>query len=69
MARRIVGLLLGPLFLPGKAGAQEVCSPVAKADPKWEQLDSQYVRIERATVESTRNNCLRCMRLTSKLTC
>lgn len=33
-----------------EAQGQTDCSAVAKSDPKWQQLDAQYARIERATV-------------------
>jgi len=46
----LVGILWGLWLVPGIAYGQEVCSAVPKDDPRWQQLDSQYARIERATV-------------------
>jgi hypothetical protein len=48
MKRLALGLFaaLGCVF----ASAQATCSAVAKDDPRWQQLDAQYARIERATV-------------------
>jgi len=45
-----VGLLSAMLALAGTGRGQEACSVVAKGDPRWQQLDGQYARIERATV-------------------
>ena len=42
----LYGLLLGL----ADANGQATCSAVAKGDPRWQQLDGQYARIERATV-------------------
>jgi hypothetical protein len=46
----IVVLFLGSLFVPGYARGQEACTVVAKGDPRWQQLDRQYARIEQATI-------------------
>jgi hypothetical protein len=43
--RRFVGLLLVPGIARGQA-----CSAVPNGHPRWQQLDCQYARIERATV-------------------
>jgi len=45
----IVAALVTCLLFSGHAPA-EVCSPVPKGDPRWQQLDGQYARIERATL-------------------
>jgi hypothetical protein len=47
-----VVFLSGYLLFQGHAHA-EVCSPVAKPDTRWQQLDEQYARIERATVANS----------------
>jgi len=46
---RIVAILFTSFLLSGYSRA-EVCSIVAKEDARWQQLDGQYARIERATV-------------------
>jgi hypothetical protein len=37
------------LLISGHACAH-ACSPMPNGDPRWQQLDGQYARIERATV-------------------
>lgn len=46
----ILVLFLGSLFVPGYARGQEICTDAAKGDPRWQQLDGHYARIERATI-------------------
>lgn len=43
-------LILLSIFLPvaGHARGQGTCSAVPKDDPRWQQIDGQYARIERA---------------------
>jgi hypothetical protein len=38
------------LFVPENLEAQQVCSAVAKGDSRWQELDAQYARSERATI-------------------
>ncbi len=45
----VLAALFINVLLLGHAHA-EVCSSLPKADVRWQQLDSQYARIERATV-------------------
>jgi len=46
--RVFAALFMNVLFL-GQAHS-EVCSPLPKGDARWQQLDGQYARIERAMV-------------------
>jgi len=46
--RVIAGLFLCSLF--SAYARTEACSPVPKGDARWQQLDGQYARIERATI-------------------
>ena len=50
LTRCIVALLWGLFLAPGNSYGQEVCTVVPKGDARWQQLDGQYARIERATV-------------------
>jgi hypothetical protein len=46
---RVFAVLFTCLLISGHAFAQ-ACSPMPNGDPRWQQLDGQYARIERATV-------------------
>jgi hypothetical protein len=48
--RWIVVLLPACCFVSGYARGQSACSDVPKGDPRWQQIDGQYARIERAMV-------------------
>ena len=50
MKRWIVVLLSASCFVSGPARGQSACSDVPRGDPKWQQIDAQYARIERAMV-------------------
>jgi hypothetical protein len=43
-------LLFSCWLVTGYARGQAVCSDVAKGDPRWQQIDGQYARIERAMI-------------------
>jgi hypothetical protein len=49
-AMRWVGLLCALLLVAEAGVGQQTCSQVANTDSRWQQLDGQYARIERATV-------------------
>jgi hypothetical protein len=46
--RSILVFLCASLLIARYARGQETCSAVPKADPRWEQIDGQYARIEQA---------------------
>jgi hypothetical protein len=48
--RWILVLFAASGLVTGYADGQVVCSGVAKGDPRWQQIDGQYARIERATI-------------------
>jgi hypothetical protein len=47
---RTVVLSVSFLLSAGSPAHAKSCSPVPKEDARWQQLDNQYARIERATV-------------------
>src|ERR1700722_1314075 len=49
MRPRVVIVLIIYLLLSQHAHAED-CSPIPKGDARWQQLDGQYARIERATI-------------------
>lgn len=51
MKRWLVVVLLGGVLLPGAVRGDD-CSAVPPGDPRWQRLDEQYARIERAMVAS-----------------
>jgi len=48
--RWIVVLFSACCFVSGYARGQSACSDVPKGDPRWQQIDGQYARIERAMI-------------------
>ncbi|MBA0085580.1 MAG: hypothetical protein HRJ53_11340 [Acidobacteria bacterium Pan2503] len=50
MKRWIVVLSSACCFVSGYARGQSACSDVPKGDPRWQQIDGQYARIERAMI-------------------
>jgi hypothetical protein len=48
----VLAALFTCFMLSGHAPA-EVCSPLSRADARWQQLDGQYARIERAMVANS----------------
>lgn len=43
-------VLFSLCLVPGLARAQSDCSEVARSDPRWQRIDGQYARIERAMI-------------------
>ena len=50
MKRSVVVLLSASCFVSGYARGQGACLDVPKGDPRWQQIDAQYARVERAMI-------------------
>jgi hypothetical protein len=46
----VLSLISAVLVIPACVLAQQACTAVTKDDPRWQELDGQYARIERATI-------------------